>query len=65
MDNPKVHEALKEKLAKLIIASAIDGPVEIEDDDVLLDGMEEDFDESELESIEEEVNEALESASED
>ena len=66
-DNPKVYEALKQKLAKLIIESAIDGPVQVDDDDEILEGgfdLDDGSDTDELESIEEEVNEAMESVNE-
>lgn len=66
IENSKVHEALKDKLAKLIVASAADGPVEIEDEDTLLEGIEDgDFGEEDMEAIEEEVTEALEATSGD
>jgi recombination protein RecA len=66
-ENPKVYEALKQKLAKLIIESAIDGPVQVGDDDEILEGgfdLDDGSDTDELESIEEEVNEAMESVNE-
>jgi recombination protein RecA len=61
VENHKIYTALRDKLVQAVNASAVDGPIELEEEDELLEGydLEGDSVDDDLEGLEDEVTEAL------